>query len=162
VGQRLGHTEEHQAHAHAGSKEHGQPGQHAEFGLFLVIAQLDAAQAADGEDHQKADEDGERQDIEPAEVLEDLFFASKICKNTKSNTIVLAKNKQLIASGTGQTSRVDALKQAIEKAQNLDAYVTLSFDNWKNKEAFMLRMGFDPEFKMIKGETLSAKVERID
>lgn len=48
--------------------------------------------------------------------IEDLLFASKICKNTKSNTIVFAKNKQLIASGTGQTSRVDALKQAIEKA----------------------------------------------
>ena len=50
--------------------------------------------------------------------LEDLLFASKICKNTKSNTIVLAKNKQLFASGTGQTSRVDALKQAIEKANS--------------------------------------------
>ena len=48
--------------------------------------------------------------------IEDLLFASKICKNTKSNTIVFAKNGQLIASGTGQTSRVDALKQAIEKA----------------------------------------------
>ena len=48
--------------------------------------------------------------------LEDLLFASKICKNTKSNTIVLAKGKQLLASGTGQTSRVDALNQAIEKA----------------------------------------------
>jgi len=48
--------------------------------------------------------------------LEDLMFASKICKHTKSNTIVLAKNKQLCASGTGQTSRVDALRQAIEKA----------------------------------------------
>ena len=48
--------------------------------------------------------------------VEDLLFASKICKNTKSNTIVFAKNKTLIASGTGQTSRVDALKQAIEKA----------------------------------------------
>ncbi|MGM0635360.1 MAG: bifunctional phosphoribosylaminoimidazolecarboxamide formyltransferase/IMP cyclohydrolase [Bacteroidota bacterium] len=48
--------------------------------------------------------------------IEDLLFASKICKHTKSNTIVLAKNKQLIASGTGQTSRVDALRQAIEKA----------------------------------------------
>ena len=47
---------------------------------------------------------------------EDLIFASKICKHTKSNTIVLAKNKQLISSGTGQTSRVDALKQAIEKS----------------------------------------------
>lgn len=51
---------------------------------------------------------------------EDLLFASKICKNTKSNTIVLAKNKQLIASGTGQTSRVDALKQAIEKANSFN------------------------------------------
>ncbi|WP_309642425.1 bifunctional phosphoribosylaminoimidazolecarboxamide formyltransferase/IMP cyclohydrolase [Flavobacterium sp.] len=51
-----------------------------------------------------------------SEQIEDLLFASKICKNTKSNTIVLAKNKTLVASGTGQTSRVDALKQAIEKA----------------------------------------------
>lgn len=48
--------------------------------------------------------------------LEDLVFASKLCKHTKSNTIVLAKNKQLCASGTGQTSRVDALNQAIHKA----------------------------------------------
>lgn len=48
--------------------------------------------------------------------IEDLLFASKICKNTKSNTIVFAKNKTLVSSGTGQTSRVDALKQAIEKA----------------------------------------------
>ena len=51
-----------------------------------------------------------------SEELEDLIFASKICKHTKSNTIVLAKNRQLCASGTGQTSRVDALRQAIEKA----------------------------------------------
>jgi phosphoribosylaminoimidazolecarboxamide formyltransferase/IMP cyclohydrolase len=50
--------------------------------------------------------------------LEDLLFASKICKHTKSNTIVLVKNKQLCASGTGQTSRVDALRQSIEKANN--------------------------------------------
>ena len=49
--------------------------------------------------------------------IDDLLFASKICKNTKSNTIVLVKNKQLLASGTGQTSRVDALNQAIEKAE---------------------------------------------
>ncbi len=52
--------------------------------------------------------------------LADLEFASKICKHTKSNTIVLAKNKQLLASGTGQTSRVDALNQAIEKAQRFE------------------------------------------
>ncbi len=49
--------------------------------------------------------------------IDDLLFASKISKNTKSNTIVLVKNKQLLASGTGQTSRVDALNQAIEKAE---------------------------------------------
>lgn len=50
--------------------------------------------------------------------IDDLIFASKICKNTKSNTIVLAKSNTLIASGTGQTSRVDALKQSIEKANS--------------------------------------------
>jgi len=49
--------------------------------------------------------------------IENLIFANKLVKHTKSNTIVLANNKQLIGSGTGQTSRVDALKQAIEKAQ---------------------------------------------
>ena len=52
--------------------------------------------------------------------LEDLFFASKICKHTKSNTIVLVKNKQLCASGTGQTSRVDALNQSITKANHFN------------------------------------------
>lgn len=54
------------------------------------------------------------------EEIEDLIFASKLCKHTKSNTIVLAKNKQLCASGTGQTSRVDALNQAIHKAQSFN------------------------------------------
>jgi len=48
--------------------------------------------------------------------IDDLLFANKIVKHTKSNAIVLAKDKQLCAGGTGQTSRVDALKQAIEKA----------------------------------------------
>ncbi|NNE55663.1 MAG: bifunctional phosphoribosylaminoimidazolecarboxamide formyltransferase/IMP cyclohydrolase, partial [Flavobacteriales bacterium] len=52
------------------------------------------------------------------EQIEDLVFANKLVKHTKSNTIVFAKNKQLCASGTGQTSRVDACRQAIEKAQN--------------------------------------------
>jgi phosphoribosylaminoimidazolecarboxamide formyltransferase / IMP cyclohydrolase len=52
------------------------------------------------------------------EELRDLEFANKIVKHTKSNTIVLAKNDQLLASGVGQTSRVDALKQAIVKAEN--------------------------------------------
>ena len=54
------------------------------------------------------------------EELSDLIFASKICKNTKSNTIVLVKDKQLCASGTGQTSRVDALRQAIDKANSFN------------------------------------------
>ncbi|MGB3851552.1 MAG: bifunctional phosphoribosylaminoimidazolecarboxamide formyltransferase/IMP cyclohydrolase [Tunicatimonas sp.] len=49
---------------------------------------------------------------------EALLFASKICKHTKSNTIVLARDGQLLASGVGQTSRVDALRQAIVKAQS--------------------------------------------
>ena len=53
-----------------------------------------------------------------SQEIDDLLFASKICKNTKSNTIVFAKNGQLLGSGTGQTSRVDALKQAIEKANS--------------------------------------------
>ena len=52
-----------------------------------------------------------------AAEVDDLLFASKICKHTKSNTIVLTKNRTLCASGTGQTSRVDALRQAIEKAK---------------------------------------------
>lgn len=52
-----------------------------------------------------------------AQEIEDLIFASKICKNTKSNTIVFAKNGTLISSGTGQTSRVDALIQAVDKAK---------------------------------------------
>lgn len=54
---------------------------------------------------------------EPTEAeLKDLFFANKLVKHTKSNTIVLVKNNCLLASGVGQTSRVDALKQAIAKA----------------------------------------------
>ncbi|WBX73366.1 bifunctional phosphoribosylaminoimidazolecarboxamide formyltransferase/IMP cyclohydrolase [Tenacibaculum pacificus] len=52
--------------------------------------------------------------------LDDLLFASKLCKNTKSNTIILVKNKQLLAGGTGQTSRVDALTQAITKAKTFN------------------------------------------
>jgi len=51
-----------------------------------------------------------------ASEVDDLLFANKLVKHTKSNTIVLAKGGQLLASGTGQTSRVDALRQAIQKA----------------------------------------------
>ncbi len=57
--------------------------------------------------------------VDPSQI-EDLLFANKIVKHSKSNAIVLAKNRQLCASGIGQTSRVDALKQAIAKAQSFE------------------------------------------
>lgn len=52
--------------------------------------------------------------------IQDLVFANKLVKHTKSNTIVLVKGNQLLASGTGQTSRVDALRQAIHKAKSFN------------------------------------------
>ena len=54
------------------------------------------------------------------EELSDLIFATKVVKHLKSNTIVFAKNKQLLGMGCGQTSRVDATKQAIEKASTFN------------------------------------------
>jgi phosphoribosylaminoimidazolecarboxamide formyltransferase / IMP cyclohydrolase len=54
-----------------------------------------------------------------------LIFAAKVCKHTKSNTIIFATDKQMISSGVGQTSRVDSLKQAIEKAKSFN----LSLEN---------------------------------
>lgn len=58
-----------------------------------------------------------RQPVTPDQIT-DLSFANKIVKHTKSNAIVLARGGQLLASGTGQTSRVDALNQAIAKARH--------------------------------------------
>lgn len=51
------------------------------------------------------------------EEISEMLFAEKVCKHLKSNTIVLTRNKQLLGMGCGQTSRVDALKQAIQKAK---------------------------------------------
>ena len=66
-------------------------------------------------------------DLKPAtnaqpkeEEIDDLIFANKLVKHSKSNAIVLAKGKQMLASGIGQTSRVDALKQAIAKAKSFN------------------------------------------
>lgn len=59
-----------------------------------------------------------------SDEIEDLLFANKIVKHTKSNAIVFAKNKQMYASGVGQTSRVDALKQAVDKAAAFDFDLT--------------------------------------
>jgi phosphoribosylaminoimidazolecarboxamide formyltransferase/IMP cyclohydrolase len=65
-----------------------------------------------------ADELNVKTNISPSnQELADLLFANTIVKHTKSNAIALVKNKQLLASGTGQTSRVDALNQAIQKAK---------------------------------------------
>ncbi|MGB0932855.1 MAG: bifunctional phosphoribosylaminoimidazolecarboxamide formyltransferase/IMP cyclohydrolase [Lishizhenia sp.] len=68
-----------------------------------------------------------KEDFEPktnavptAQEMLDLEFANKLVKHTKSNTIILAKNGKLLASGTGQTSRVDALNQAIHKAKSFN------------------------------------------
>jgi phosphoribosylaminoimidazolecarboxamide formyltransferase/IMP cyclohydrolase len=49
--------------------------------------------------------------------IDDLLFANKVVKHSKSNAIIIARDRQLIGGGAGQTSRVDALKQAIEKAK---------------------------------------------
>ncbi|SIS82188.1 bifunctional phosphoribosylaminoimidazolecarboxamide formyltransferase/IMP cyclohydrolase [Belliella pelovolcani] len=57
--------------------------------------------------------------VAPSEMeMDALVFAAKVCKHTKSNTIILSNSNQLFASGVGQTSRVDALRQAIEKAKS--------------------------------------------
>ena len=55
-----------------------------------------------------------------AAEVEDMLFANILVKHSKSNAIVLAKNRMLLASGIGQTSRVDALRQAIEKAGSFE------------------------------------------
>jgi len=68
----------------------------------------------------KTDFEGKTKIAATAEQLKDLEFALKIVKHTKSNAIVLAKGEQLLASGTGQTSRVDALQQAIAKAKHFN------------------------------------------
>jgi phosphoribosylaminoimidazolecarboxamide formyltransferase/IMP cyclohydrolase len=73
-------------------------------------------QARDAKTEQAADMETVTKVAPTATQIEDMIFAAKICKHTKSNTIVLAKDGQLLGSGTGQTSRVDALNQAVEKA----------------------------------------------
>jgi phosphoribosylaminoimidazolecarboxamide formyltransferase/IMP cyclohydrolase len=78
--------------------------------------------------------------IPEARELDDLVFANKIVKHSKSNAIVLARNSQLCASGIGQTSRVDALKQAIEKAR------TFGFDL---KGAVLASDAFFPFFDCV-------------
>lgn len=81
--------------------------------LLNGVLEQDKDMVMEGADHLETRTNKTPNDQE----IEDLIFANKLVKHTKSNTIVLAKNKQLLASGTGQTSRVDALRQAIAKAK---------------------------------------------
>ncbi len=82
--------------------------------LLNGIIEQDKDDVIEGSDHMEVVTNKKPSDKE----LDDLFFANKIVKHTKSNAIVLAKNGQLSASGVGQTSRVDALRQAILKAKS--------------------------------------------
>lgn len=68
----------------------------------------------------KADFEPKTKTVPTAQEMLDLEFANKLVKHTKSNTIILAKEGKLLASGTGQTSRVDALNQAIHKAKSFN------------------------------------------
>ena len=78
------------------------------------------AQDQDTISDKKEDFESRTDKVPTAAELIDLEFANKLVKHTKSNTIVFAKGNQLLASGTGQTSRVDALKQAIDKAKRFN------------------------------------------
>lgn len=89
------------------------------FGNKMYKSVLNGTLVQDVDSHTDTEKDFQyvtNQQPNAAEV-EDLIFANKLVKHTKSNAIVLAKGKQLIGSGTGQTSRVDALRQAIAKAK---------------------------------------------
>ncbi len=78
------------------------------------------AQTADDRSEAKSDLKPATQKHPSAKEVDDLLFANRIVKHLKSNTIVLVKDRQLIGMGCGQTSRVDALKQAITKAQSFN------------------------------------------
>jgi phosphoribosylaminoimidazolecarboxamide formyltransferase/IMP cyclohydrolase len=82
--------------------------------LLNGVIEQDKDNVVEGPEQMKAVTNRQPTDHE----LRDLHFANKVVKHTKSNTIVFAKNNQLMASGVGQTSRVDSLKQAIIKAES--------------------------------------------
>ncbi|MFT4602064.1 MAG: phosphoribosylaminoimidazolecarboxamide formyltransferase/IMP cyclohydrolase [Arenicella sp.] len=85
---------------------------------FRTILNGVLEQEKDAITDKKADFETKTKKAPTADELTDLEFANKLVKHTKSNTIVIAKDGQLLASGTGQTSRVDALRQAIHKANS--------------------------------------------
>jgi phosphoribosylaminoimidazolecarboxamide formyltransferase/IMP cyclohydrolase len=75
-------------------------------------------QGKDAGNFEKWEEAGGRNSTE--EEKADLIFSNIVCKHLKSNAIALVKNKQLIGKGCGQTSRIDALRQAVEKAKQFN------------------------------------------
>src|SRR5688572_4884755 len=75
-------------------------------------------QGKDAGNFEKWEEVGGRESTK--EEKEDLIFSNIVCKHLKSNAIALIKNKQLIGKGCGQTSRIDALRHAVEKARQFD------------------------------------------
>ena len=75
-------------------------------------------QGKDAGNFEKWEEVGGRESTK--EEKEDLIFSNIVCKHLKSNAIALIKNKQLIGKGCGQTSRIDALRHAVEKAKQFD------------------------------------------
>jgi phosphoribosylaminoimidazolecarboxamide formyltransferase / IMP cyclohydrolase len=79
-------------------------------------------QGKDAGNFEKWEEAGGRETNE--REREDLLFANIVCKHLKSNAIALIKNKQLVGKGCGQTSRVDATRQAIEKARQFNFDLT--------------------------------------
>ena len=98
----------------------------AEKPTFQVRSILNGVLLQDRDTHIEKPEELKQATDKPVstEQIDDLLFANKIVKHSKSNAIVLAKNCQLLASGIGQTSRVDALKQAIEKAHSFNFDLT--------------------------------------
>src|SRR5690606_35200350 len=82
--------------------------------VFKNVLNGTLTQATDTTNFEKWDEVGAQPTTEAQKA--DLIFANLVCKHLKSNAIALVKNKQLLGKGCGQTSRVDALRHAIEKA----------------------------------------------
>ena len=109
----------------SGNSEKEKEQNHPHHEKMLTLPQVQFRSMLNGVIEQDRDTQTEtKQDMKPVTKrvptdaeYSDLVFANKVVKHSKSNTIVLARNGQLIASGVGQTSRVDALKQAIVKAR---------------------------------------------
>jgi phosphoribosylaminoimidazolecarboxamide formyltransferase/IMP cyclohydrolase len=91
------------------------PQQHGDLKMFKSVLNGVLSQDKDKGNYEKWEEMSSRPATEREK--EDLIFANLVCKHLKSNAIALVKNKQLVGKGCGQTSRIDALRHAVEKAR---------------------------------------------